>query len=102
MTMKRTPTPVAASSSEGCVDHARDARIALPAARQDEGDEELAEHREDERRASESGENVHHSTNSGFTNSSNVVRSQLATVAGVRARTVAVRGMSIASATSPK
>src|SRR5205085_6134389 len=36
------------------------------------------------------------------TSSSNVLRSQLATVAGVSARTDAVRGMFIASATSPK
>jgi len=42
------------------------------------------------------------SANSGRTNSSNVSRSQLATVTGVSARTEAVRGMSIASATSPK
>jgi hypothetical protein len=35
-------------------------------------------------------------------NSSNVSRSQLATVEGVRARTDAVRGISMASATSPK
>src|SRR5205807_9597424 len=38
----------------------------------------------------------------GRTNSSNVSRSQLATVTGVRARTEAVRGICIASATSPK
>lgn len=38
----------------------------------------------------------------GRTNSSNASRSQLATVAGVSARTEAVRGMSSASATSPK
>jgi hypothetical protein len=35
-------------------------------------------------------------------NSSNVSLSQLATTAGVIARTEAVRGMCIASATSPK
>ena len=40
--------------------------------------------------------------NSGRRNSSNVAWSQLATVAGVIARTDAVRGMPIASATSPK
>lgn len=42
------------------------------------------------------------SANSGRTNSSKLLRSQLATVAGVSARTDAVRGMCIASATSPK
>jgi hypothetical protein len=42
------------------------------------------------------------SANRGRTNSSNVARSQLATVTGVRARTDAVRGMAIARATSPK
>ena len=42
------------------------------------------------------------SANSGRRNSSNVSLSQLATVAGVSARTFAVRGTSIASATSPK
>ena len=40
--------------------------------------------------------------NNGRTYSSNVSRSQLATVTGVSARTDAVRGMFIASATSPK
>ena len=40
--------------------------------------------------------------NIGRISSSNVARSQLATTAGVIAVTVAVRGMSIASATSPK
>ena len=42
------------------------------------------------------------SAKSGRKNSSNVARSQLATTAGVIAVTVAVRGTSIASATSPK
>src|SRR6266540_2117633 len=42
------------------------------------------------------------SANRGRTNSSNVSRSQLATVTGVSALTEAVRGMSIARATSPK
>ena len=42
------------------------------------------------------------SANSGRSSSSNVARSQLATTAGVIAVTVAVRGTSIASATSPK
>src|SRR5439155_7665507 len=42
------------------------------------------------------------SANKGRTNSSNVSRSQLATVTGVSARTEAVRGICIASATSPK
>ena len=42
------------------------------------------------------------SANSGRTYSSNVARSQLATVVGVSAVTDAVRGTSIASATSPK
>ena len=42
------------------------------------------------------------SLNSGRMNSSNVSRSQLATTDGVSARTEAVRGMSIVSATSPK
>jgi hypothetical protein len=43
-----------------------------------------------------------YSANSGRSSSSNVSRSQLATTAGVRARTEAVRGMFIARATSPK
>jgi hypothetical protein len=42
------------------------------------------------------------SQNSGRMNSSKVSRSQLATTDGVSARTEAVRGMSIANATSPK
>jgi hypothetical protein len=42
------------------------------------------------------------SANSGRTNSSNVFLSQLATVVGTSAVTDAVRGISIASATSPK
>src|SRR5580765_95692 len=42
------------------------------------------------------------STNRGLMNSTNVWRSQLASVTGVSARTDAVRGMCIASATSPK
>ena len=42
------------------------------------------------------------STNRGLMNSANVWRSQLASVTGVSARTDAVRGMCIASATSPK
>ena len=46
-------------------------------------------------------EDVHSSTNSGRSSSSKVARSQLATTAGVTARTDAVRGIRIASATSP-
>ena len=42
------------------------------------------------------------SAKSGRRNSSNVARSQLASVAGVTARTVAVRGTPTASETSPK
>jgi hypothetical protein len=50
------------------------------------------------------GESIGYSSSakSGRTYASNVGRSQLATVAGVSARTDAVRGMFIASATSPK
>ena len=47
-------------------------------------------------------QDAHPSANNGRTSSSNASRSQLATTAGVTARTDAVRGTSIARATSPK
>src|SRR5262249_46417026 len=49
-----------------------------------------------------SGSAYESSANNGLMYSLNVAWSQLATVAGVSARTEAVRGMCIASATSPK